>query len=180
MLGPRCIACKRLVTLLVALLTLLPGAAALAEPACSRGAFRDFDFWLGEWSVRGADGGPAGHNTITREQGGCVLVERWRSATGSTGTSLNFFDPSRGAWRQVWVSPGLQIDIAGGLSGDSMVLEGTAVYLDDGRSRPFRGTWTPLDDGRVRQFFEEHNEAGEWTPWFEGFYQRAPASSDAR
>jgi hypothetical protein len=32
-------------------------------------------------------------------------VENWTGAQGGTGTSLNFYSPVAGLWRQVWVSP---------------------------------------------------------------------------
>jgi hypothetical protein len=174
MLLQQCNRCKRLVIELALLLAAaaVAGAVTAAETACASPPYRVFDFWLGEWDVTAGDGRVGGRNHITSEQQGCVLVERWQGAQGDTGLSMNFYDPAQGRWRQVWVSPGAEIDIAGGMEEGSMVLEGTITYLRDVRSRPFRGTWTPLDDGRVRQFFEEANDDGDWTPWFEGFYRK--------
>src|SRR5690606_37813489 len=147
--------------------------AAAAGSACAAPAYRVFDFWVGEWEVTSPDGRPAGRNQISIEQEGCLLVERWRSVRGDTGMSMNFYDPVADRWRQVWVSPGIEIDVSGGMVGGSMVLEGTILYLDESRARPFRGTWTPLQDGRVRQFLEEAGEDGSWQPWFEGLYRQA-------
>ncbi len=164
-----------MVTLAVAaLLVTAPGPAPAAETSCQTPPFRAFDFWVGDWQVELADGRPAGRNRITLEQRGCVLVERWQGTEGGTGLSINFFDPHAGQWRQLWVSPGTQIDIAGALVDGSMVLEGHIVYLQEGSRYPFRGTWTLLPDGRVRQFFEEAREPGAWTSWFEGYYRRLP------
>jgi hypothetical protein len=160
---------------LVATAAALPAGAA--ESGCDSPPFRAFDFWLGEWEVSSADGRRAGRNEISREQHGCVLVERWQGVEDSTGLSMNVYDPVKQRWRQLWVSPGIQIDITGGIVDGSMLLEGILVDLKDGVAHPFRGTWTPLDDGRVRQFFEQANEAGEWTPWFEGFYRRLDAAT---
>ena len=105
-----------------------------------------------------------------------AMVERWRSVRGSTGRSLSFYDPGRMRWRQIWISPGSQIEIEGNLLGAYMMLEGQIRYLKDGTSYPFRGTWAPLPDGRVRQYFEESRRPGEWLPWFEGFYSRHTTS----
>lgn len=173
----RCNLCKRLVILLLAGLA-AGAAAAQAPPVCESAPYRAFDFWLGTWQVDLPDGQAAGRNVIAREQAGCVLVERWEGAGGGTGMSMNFYDPAAGHWRQLWVSAGTQIDIAGNLRDGAMVLEGTITYLQDARTRPFRGTWTPLADGRVRQFFEEA-AGGEWTPWFEGVYTRVAAPGPA-
>ena len=170
MLPRQCNACKCLVTAAVLLLMAAAVPASAADDPCGAAPYRQFDFWVGEWEVSAPDGRRAGHNSITVEQGGCLLVERWQGVEGSTGMSMNFYQPLEQSWRQVWVSPGVEIDVTGGLADGSMVLEGTIVYLKDDRSRGFRGTWTPLEAGRVRQLFEEANEDGEWAPWFEGIY----------
>ena len=151
-------------------------AAPDARPPCREDPrAREFDFWTGRFRVEDRDGNLLGENTITRAQEGCVLVEHWSGVRGGTGMSMNFYDPTRGQWRQVWVSPGVLIEIAGGLAQGSMVLEGHAYYRATGEKRPFRGTWTPLADGAVRQFFEESADGGRsFAPWFEGFYRPAP------
>lgn len=205
MLPRLCNGCKRLV-----IVSSLVFVAAIGQPAlaagndCTAAPYRAFDFWLGEWEVVEA-GELAGRNEITREQGGCLLVERWHGIEGGTGMSMNFYDPEAERWRQVWVSPGVQIDIAGGMQDGSMVMEGTILYLQDERLRAFRGIWTPLPDGRLRQLFEEADlpdaaaepaaaestgaePAGagraqadrEWTPWFEGIYRRAEGPDTSR
>ena len=145
------------------------------EPACEDGAGRyaDFDFWVGEWDVFQQDGRQAGTNRIERAERGCLLIERWTGARGGTGTSINFYDPARELWRQVWVSfDGTVIEIEGGLRDGSMVLEGLLVGRGGG-SQPFRGTWTPHDDGSVRQHFEISSDGGRtWATWFDGRYVR--------
>ena len=136
--------------------------------------FSEFDFWIGEWEVRIANGGLAGHNEIRPEQHGCVLIENWTSATGGTGTSINYVDKTTDEWVQVWNdASGSQINIRGGMTEEGMLLVGTIHYVASGTTAPFRGLWTPLEDGRVRQFFEQSSDEGEtWAPWFEGFYAR--------
>jgi hypothetical protein len=134
-------------------------------------AHREFDFWIGEWDVVDANGTPQGKNTISKEENGCVLVEKWAGAGGSGGMSMNFYDPGRQKWVQQWVSGnGGFIEIEGGIDKGSMVLTGSIRSLGSENSLPFRGTWTLLEDGRVRQFFEQSNDDGE--TWFEGFYSR--------
>jgi hypothetical protein len=136
--------------------------------------FRDFDFWIGDWEVRGASGQLAGYNTIRAEQHGCVITEFWTDIFGGTGMSINYLDDSTGQWTQVWTAEsGSQIIIKGGLTDEGMSLVGTLHGVGGDTTSPFRGLWTPLPDGRVRQFFEQSNDDGEtWTPWFEGFYSR--------
>ncbi len=136
--------------------------------------FADFAFWLGEWEVFDNNtGNKAGENSIQKQERGCMILERWTSATGGTGTSLNYYNPVAREWRQLWVSEGrYSIDIVGGLQGESMVLEGS-IYNFAGAVWDFRGTWTPNADGSVRQFFEQYNhDSGEWNTWFDGRYVR--------
>ena len=162
-----CMSCKRL--LAVALFG-WSGIALAAPTPCTDIVYHAFDFWLGSWEVHLADGRTAGNNQIAQAQNGCLLVENWQGVQGSTGTSMNFYDPVAGKWQQIWVSPGVIIDISGGMDDGSMVLAGFITYTTNNEHFPFKGTWTHLDDGRVRQFFEESRDPGQWKPWFEGFY----------
>jgi len=153
------------------------GGQSTASPCETDERFREFDFWVGEWDVRDGQGTLQGENSITRQEKGCVLVERWQGVQGSTGMSINYLDRITDEWVQIWhAAGGYQIDIRGGLTGDGMLLSGTIHYIGTGQTAPFRGLWTPLPDGRVRQFFEQSNDDGAtWEPWFEGFYSRQSA-----
>jgi hypothetical protein len=148
--------------------------SAKAYPCQNDEAFRAFDFWLGEWVVELADGTVAGSNTIAAHERGCVLVERWSSAGGGTGMSINYLDKATDEWVQIWnAEGGSQIHIRGGMTDKGMLLVGTLHTVGNGTTVPFRGLWTPLEDGRVRQFFEQSLDDGAtWSPWFEGFYKR--------
>lgn len=158
--------------------TQVSDAAETSEPrppACATDAspYRDFDFWVGDWEVFDPESGDKlGVNRITRREDGCLIVERWESAGGGTGMSMNFYDPLEGAWRQVWQSAWGFIDYTGGLDdAGRMVLEGTIHYNARGTSQPFRGRWTPRDDGTVLQEFWQRDAAGEWQAWFKGLYR---------
>jgi tetratricopeptide (TPR) repeat protein len=133
--------------------------------------FRQFDFWIGDWRVVDGSGAFQGTNKIEKLENGCLLVEKWSSANGSTGTSMNFYDAAAGQWVQLWVSPTIQIDIRGGLEGQSMILTGNIHYLQSEQDFVFRGTWTPQAEGVVRQHFEQSaDRGGTWTTWFDGYY----------
>jgi len=154
-----------------------PQTSPSGEP-CVAAGFRQFDFWAGEWDVVDASGKPAGRNTITIEQRGCVLVEHWTSAAGNTGMSINYYDPRARSWTQQWVGLGLLLTMTGGLRDGAMALEGPLQYLSTGKITRLRGTWSSLPDGRVRQHFEESFDEGRnWTEWFDGYYRRIAAAS---
>jgi hypothetical protein len=140
------------------------------EPEASQ-----FDFWVGEWEVRMPDGTLIGHDSITKRNGGCTVVEQWDGAGGSSGTSVSFFVPSKGQWRQVWTgSTGTLADIEGGIAENGeMHMEGTVEYVSTGNIVAFRGTWTRTEDGRVRQKMEEFDLAAQtWVLWFDGIFRR--------
>ena len=134
----------------------------------------DFDFWLGDWEVRGADGSLLGRNSITRDVGGCVLRESWEGTPGSSGTSMSFYLPSRDQWRHVWIgSSGTHIDMTGGMVDGEMRMEGTIEYLDQDQVVAFRATWSLGANGVVRQRMEQFNLGGRsWDLWFDGVYRR--------
>jgi hypothetical protein len=154
-------------------------ALAQQQKPCAGPVFDDFDFWVGEWDVTGADGKFAGTNSITKEEYGCLLVERWKGAGGITGQSYNFVDLATGKWRQVWVSAGATIDYSGGLdSKGRMILEGVIAYPPGATpaTAKFRGTWTPTADGAVIQHFQQYDPSkDEWTDWFVGTYRKRKA-----
>ena len=143
-------------------------------PPCSSEAYHQFDFWLGDWTVTATNGQFAGDNKITREEGGCLILERWTSVNGTTGQSYNYYNPARAKWHQVWVSPGVFIDYEGGLTErGSMRLEGLITYAATSTTAPFMGEWTPNPDGTVTQHFEQYNtENEEWAVWFTGLYTK--------
>ena len=112
-------------------------------------------------------------NSISIEQGGCVLIERWSGADGSGGISLNFYNPVEKIWTQTWVSPGTVLTMTGKLVDGEMVLEGPLHYLQNARVTRLKGTWTRLPDGRLRQHFVESRDEGKtWNEWFDGYYSR--------
>jgi hypothetical protein len=147
---------------------------ARVYPCESEPEARDFDFWIGRWEVREPDGTLVGTDTIEKRDGGCSIVERYEGAGGSSGTSVSFYVPSRGEWRQVWTgSGGTLFDITGKLVDGSMKMEGQVEYVDGNRVVAFRGTWTQAADGRVRQRLEEFDLGAQtWIVWFDGFFRR--------
>ncbi|MEO0882118.1 MAG: hypothetical protein AAFY34_05250 [Pseudomonadota bacterium] len=147
-------------------------AGPIIEP-CAQPIYREFDFWVGTWDVTNRDGVLQGRNIITREEQGCLVLERWTSATGGTGQSYNSVDPVSGLWRQVWVSAAANIDYSGGRTAAGGIrLEGEITYRN-GTKFPFRGEWIPEADGTVLQTFQQFNpETRNWDQWFTGIYTR--------
>lgn len=143
-----------------------------APGPCAAPEHHQFDFWLGDWEVRTPEGKLAGHNTISRTLGGCVLQESWRGASGHHGTSYNIYDASRRRWHQTWVDDeGTLLQLDGAFADGRMVLMGESV---DSAGRPVkqRITWEPLAGGKVRQLWDSSSDGVAWKVEFEGIYSR--------
>lgn len=152
-----------------------PPAPPVSPCTLETGPARDFDFWIGEWQVFNPQTDQLlGTNRITRREAGCLIVEDWEGARGSTGMSMNFYDAELEKWRQVWQSAQILVELAGGLDDEGrMVMEGHVHYHAQDQRRPFRGRWTPNEDGTVLQEFWEQRDTPAWTPWFIGLYRPA-------
>lgn len=147
-------------------------APAKAEP-CTDKIYHDFDFWIGSWTVTDTKGVVQGEDTVTREEGGCLLVEHWKSAKGETGQSYNYFDDGEQRWRQLWVTKQNVIDYSGGLNGDGAMFLVGQIRYKTGLVHPFKGTWTLNADKTVTQHFQEWDPTTEkWTEWFTGIYKK--------
>ncbi len=160
-----------LILLAVTPAALAQGGSATPPPKpCSSEAHRQFDFWVGEWEVRSA-ANPANvaYNSISLEQGGCVLVERYKSGPVFTGISLSFYVAPRKVWHQSWVD-----NQGGSLFGEGGLRDGSMVLESDAGANPFnRVTWTPNDDGTVRQHWQRSTDGQDtWTTVFDGTYTR--------
>ncbi len=144
-----------------------------SNPAEYDPRYRQLDFWIGEWDVFNPSGTKVGTNTITKELGGAMLLERWTNAFGNQGASINFFDPGTGKFRQQWVAQaGYNTSYEGEVVNGAMVMEGINAARNGTVTRN-RMTFTPNPDGSVTQFIETFvDSTGVWTPSFRGTYKR--------
>jgi hypothetical protein len=155
-------------------------AAILAQvefnerPCAHRPEHRQLDFWLGDWEVRRTeDGALAGTNSITGDNGDCVLYEHWKSGRSGAGQSMNYYDPVTKKWHQSWVDDQGGVSIFDGEWKDgAMRLEGYRQGAN-GERIPARLTLTPLSDGSVRQLGENSEDGGKsWTVMYDLTYRR--------
>jgi hypothetical protein len=155
----------------VALLAVLNAAAA---PSCTAPAYRQFDFWIGDWDVFDA-GDP--QTTVARVRvdsilDGCVLREDYQATDGKRGQSFSMYDASRKVWRQNWVTNrGQWLLIAGGLHGSEMALSGFDRTAG-GEEELIRGVWKPVEGGIVRETAVTSTDGGKtWKPWFDLWFR---------
>lgn len=148
------------------------GAAPRPAP-CSTPDHRQFDFWVGDWTVTTPDGQPAGTSRIESVLGGCALLEHWTGAKGGAGKSLTLYVAADRQWNQTWVdASGSRSVLTGGLDGTRMVLR-NAWNAPDGKAMRSELSWTPQPDGVVRQVWRLSSDGGAtWSTTFDGLYRR--------
>lgn len=161
----------------ITLLTLAIASAAVAStPPCASDDYRQFDFWIGEWTVEGANGQVVGENRIEAILDGCALQENWVGANGNAGKSLNMYYQLDGKWHQSWVDKsGGRLDLAGGLDRKGRMVLSGKMPSQRGGTALHEISWTPLEDGSIRQHWRASRDRGKsWTDLFVGTYRRKP------
>ena len=155
-----------------ALLLLVPmSTAAQSPPRCDTPQYRQLDFWVGDWTVT-VGGKPAGTNSVTQEESGCLVHEHWTGSSGGTGQSFNFYDRTDDHWHQVWVSStGNALFLTGQYADAKLVYAGVAPG-PNGAPAQQRLTFFQNADGTVRQLWESSSDGKQWQTVFDGLYVR--------
>jgi len=150
--------------------------SSVANKPCESEAFRQFDFWMGEWQVFTKDGNVAGTNTITPSLNGCVLNEHYVTPKGYEGTSVNIYDRSRNVWHQTWVdNTGLLLKLEGTRKNNTMTMTGT-TFDKEGKKVSQKISWKKQKNGDVHQIWESSTDKGlHWKTVFYGVYKKVKA-----
>jgi len=150
---------------------LVESADLAANPCKADPAFREFDFWVGEWDVSNPQGIVVASSSITKDLEGCVINEHYTTPVYE-GKSINIYDRSDGKWHQTWVDiKGALSEYTGGTNDGKMVY--VANERQNGRDVMLRMTFTPLEGGSVRQFGEVSFDGGAtWTTRYDLKYTK--------
>jgi ketosteroid isomerase-like protein len=136
-----------------------------SAPQCAAPAYRQFDFWAGDWDVFDV-GGPSqvAHAKVDLILDGCVLREDYQGADRHKGQSFTMYDVARNVWHQTWVTNrGELLEIEGRLDAGVMTLSGE----DHTKHTLVRGWWKPVN-GEVRETAATSTDGGKtWKPWFD-------------
>ena len=158
--------------------------AQLADPACTSPEARQFDFWLGDWTIEQRilrqDGSYAefpARTSVRPTAAGCALIEEWRGTvqffwTGMDapaelhGLSVRAWDPATHAWVIHWLDdmdPALGEPFVGGFEEGSGTFTRTTTG-PDGVERFSRIRFERRADGVVEWSLATSRDAGEsWT-----------------
>lgn len=158
--------------------SLMARAQNAIHPCLARKESRQFDFWLGDWTVSNPQGQVVGHNQVTSDLSRCVIREHWKSALGYRGTSVNFYDPATKLWHQVWTSEnGTITHYQGSFHDGAMRFDANGFGDANGTTHYRKMTFTPNKDGSVRQLIEDSDNGKDWKVSFDGIYRKSKESS---
>ncbi|HUQ50060.1 MAG TPA: tetratricopeptide repeat protein [Terriglobales bacterium] len=144
-----------------------------SEPCVDSPESRQFDFWIGKWDVYTPTGEMGGESVIEPIMGKCVVLERWKGATGGAGTSYNAYNKELKKWQQFWVDG----------RGDVLLFTGERVgdemrYRTEGTDREGnkvlrKMTFFALEKDKVRQLGESSSDGGKsWKTDYDLMYVR--------
>ncbi|MEO8133531.1 MAG: tetratricopeptide repeat protein [Betaproteobacteria bacterium] len=140
---------------------------------CRDAAYRQFDFWVGDWEVQDPAGRVVGKNKVTLDQEGCLIVENWTSAQGGqTGSSFNYYDVRDKKWHQLYIDNSGNAGAFPAMAGEFK--DGKMVLVTDEKVTPVsRWTWYVVEPGRVRQMAEQSNDSQKtWQVTWDSYYVR--------
>jgi hypothetical protein len=152
---------------------LLERMRAVLRPCLTRAESRRFDFWVGEWEVKNAQGQPAGQSSVQRLLEGCALYENWTDLQGGGGKSLNSYNTDVKQWQQFWTDQYGRVTEYRESEWVDGSLRFTAKQIMPKGPAVLHMTFTPVNADVVRQFGEMSVDGGKsWTPTFDLYYYR--------
>ena len=158
----------------LALFVATPVSAQTGKGVCAANpAGREFDFWLGQWSIAppGAGSGDAA-STVSLDLDKCLIVESWE---GGDHSGKNFFAYSQEdkTWHGMFADTEGRVHLFEG-----KVAAGSADFHGESRGRNGEAelhhiTITRLSPDRVEQIWEKSKDNGAtWAKVFDGVYSR--------
>ncbi|HEY1927150.1 MAG TPA: hypothetical protein VGG92_06780 [Caulobacteraceae bacterium] len=149
--------------------------AATAAPAtqaapdsgpCADGPYRQFDFWVGDWTAYESGGADVlAHVKVTRLADGCGLLEEVTPTKGPSSAALILYDHNATLWRRESVDgDGGLLSLQGGNQEGEMALEGEQTTgAGHGLARI---TWRN-QGGVVTESAQKSTDGKDWTTWFD-------------
>jgi hypothetical protein len=134
--------------------------------------YRQFDFWIGEWSVTDTkSGSAAGNSKVELILNDCVILENWQPAMGAAGKSINTYNQQEKKWRQTWV------DASGAMTElyDGEFKDGTMMFYakPDEKGNVLRLSFKKISTNEVRQIGEmSADNKKTWSDSFDLTYKR--------
>jgi hypothetical protein len=149
-----------------------PPAAAPVSDACADGPYRQFDFWVGDWTAYEPGGADVlAHVKVTRAADGCGLIEEITPIKGPSSAALIVYDPNATLWRRESVAgDGALLELQGGMQQGEMDLEGEQTTASGhGLARI---TWKVAGEV-ISESAQKSTDGKDWNTWFDWDLRRA-------
>ena len=147
------------------------------RPCLADPVYRRFDFWIGEWDVRGVGSSAAAAaaaSSIQLVMEGCAILENYRNGS-YLGTSHTAWDRTIKRWVQNYVdSSGSVARLEGDFDAQgTLVLESDVPAQNGQPAARTKLSFFPVGPDQVRQLWEQTTDQGKtWTVLFDGDYRR--------
>ena len=150
-------------------------AVANADDAkpCAVGEHRQFDYWLGNWSVS-YGGPPVGTSKVELALDQCMLVESWDGAKNHSGKTIFAYSPDDHSWYGMFADNEGRVHIfnQGKVSAGTAEFQGTSRG-PNGETVLNRVTIVRASADKVDQTWEKSSDNGTtWKVAYRGEYTR--------
>jgi hypothetical protein len=146
------------------------------DSPCAAEECRQFDFWVGDWTVSwtGKEGKRLrGTNRIQSVLDGCVIEENFDDPVGMfRGRSFSVYNKTTKQWQQTWVdNTGGYLDFVGEFKDGKMILGRKATK--DGKEFLQRMVWYDIATDALEWNWERSDDQGKtWTLLWSIHYTR--------
>ena len=149
-------------------------------PCTSDAAYRQFDFWIGDWGVYAKNGKKAGDSRIELILDSCIILENWKSTSSAnglyySGKSFNTYNSASKQWQQTWVDNmgGTTEFLEGHYDNNKMIFLTKPFQFSKDTTAIRKLTFYNLDPNKVRQHGEISKDNGlTWATEYDLEYRR--------
>ncbi|HKF05752.1 MAG TPA: hypothetical protein VKB49_25760 [Candidatus Sulfotelmatobacter sp.] len=161
--------------LLIAGIAMVVPVVAYADDAkpCAGGEHRQFDYWLGNWSVS-YGGPPAGTSKVELALDQCMIVESWDGARNHSGKTIFAYSPDDHSWYGIFADNEGRVHIfnQGKVSAGTAEFQGTS-HGPNGETVLNRVKIVRASADKVEQTWEKSADNGAtWNMVYRGEYTR--------
>jgi hypothetical protein len=152
----------------------------LAQLPCSGPAYRQFDFWIGEWEAFGTNGQKAGDSKVSLVLDSCIILEEWTSASVTkglryAGKSFNTWNAATKQWQQTWVdnTGGTNEYLLGKFENNQIIFSSKPFPFSKDTMAIRKMTFTNISPVKLRQHGEISKDNGlSWSTEYDLEYRR--------
>jgi hypothetical protein len=149
-------------------------AAANAASCSANSENRQFDYWLGNWSIGAPGSSGNADSTVSLTLDKCLVVENWDGGGGHSGQNIFGYSADDKSWYGMFADNEGRVHVftSGKVASGFAEFEGTSRG-PKGESVLNRVKITRLNPNKVEQSWEKSSDNGvTWTLVFRGEYSR--------